>query len=485
MYLKQFYDPYLSQYSYIIGCQIARTAIVIDPLRDIGQYLSVARSEGYNIVAATETHIHADFLSGCKQLAETEAVKLYLSEEGGSDWQYKWVRNLKSEFQLVKNDDVITIGNVEVMVIHTPGHTPEHISFLITDTSVQTSIPMGIVTGDFVFVGDLGRPDLLESVVGIEDSSVVSAGQLFDSVKAFLQYPDYLQVWPGHGVGSACGKEMGAVPESTVGYERRLNQSIFAISRGKESFINSILADQGDPPLYFKNMKYINRDTGAEKTPDLLTAPLNLTEVTKLLEDNSIIILDTREDRADFMKRHLSGSIYIALNKSFPKSAGSYLQPDDKIVVMVDDFQQYVAVHKTLTRIGIDNIIGHILLDELDQLQPESEILSTIKVITFDRLQDTYDNDNCIVIDVRYSHMHALNHVPNAANIYYTNLPNRLEDLPRDQTIIVHCTLGNSAAGASSFLNREGFDVIYVNDEWVHYEEITKTIENSVDDSKL
>ena len=190
MHLKQFYDPILSQFSYLIGCQTERTAIVIDPLRDINQYLKAANAEGYNIVASSETHIHADFLSGCKQLAETENVTPYLSAEGGQDWQYYWVNNIDCEYQFLKHGDVINIGNVEIKVVHSPGHTPEHISFLITDKNAQPSIPMGIITGDFVFVGDLGRPDLLESVVGVKDSSIISAGQLFDSVN---EYPCELQ----------------------------------------------------------------------------------------------------------------------------------------------------------------------------------------------------------------------------------------------------------------------------------------------------
>jgi hydroxyacylglutathione hydrolase len=326
-----------------------------------------------------------------------------------------------------------------------------------------------------VFVGDLGRPDLLESVVGIKESSVVSAGQLFESVIDFLELPDYLQIWPGHGVGSACGKEMGAVPESTVGYEKRLNQSILAISSGKKSFINSILADQGDPPLYFKNMKFINRDIGATQPPEIITTPLNLQELTEMLKDKTVKIIDAREDRSDFMKRHLPGSIYIALNKSFPKSAGSYFRPDDKIVVMVDDYQQFVDVHTTLTRIGIDNIMGFALLEVLDNMQLESDDLSAIKVINFDSLHDEDYRGNCLILDVRYNYLYLDNHIPNAVNIYYTNMANKLADLPRDKTIIVHCTTGNSAAGAASFLSRDGFDVIYVDDEWEHYEEITNS----------
>jgi len=469
MFLKQFYDPYLAQYSYLIGCQSDRTAIVIDPLRDIEQYLKTAALEDYNIIACTETHIHADFLSGCRQLSEQKNVTAYLSDEGDQDWKYNWIYNNSCDYQLLRHNDSICIGKVELKAVHTPGHTPEHLSFLITDKTDDQDIPMGIITGDFIFVGDIGRPDLLESVLGMEGATELSAGQLYESVKRFLELPEYLQVWPGHGAGSACGKAISAVPESSVGYEIRLNKSIQAFHKGKEGFIKSIIEDQSDPPQYFKNMKVINRDTGAEKPLGLQVNLLQPKEIDELLKQGTTRIIDARLDQMSFMNKHISGSIHIGLNKSFIKSAGSYFQQDDELVIVVDDHNQIEDAYKTLMRIGFDNIRGFITLETLDSLSQDYHGLASMETLTFDDLENNLRNGDQLVLDVRNKYEYEQEHIQGAINIPFTSLALNIDQLPRDRKLIVHCTSGRTASAASSLLKGIGFNTVYVYDHWENY----------------
>ena len=238
MYLKRFYDENLAHASYLVGCQASGEAVVIDAGRDVRPYLGDAEAQGLKIVAVTETHIHADFLSGSRQLAQETGAKMYLSKEGGADWQYQFA----SENDVMVGDgDVIKIGNLTLDVMHTPGHTPEHISFILTDHPASEK-PIGAFTGDFVFVGDVGRPDLLEKAAGLKDTMKKGAVDLFHSLKRFKELPDHLQIWPAHGAGSACGKALGAVPSSVLGYEKIANWA-FKIT-AEEEFVDAILDGQ-------------------------------------------------------------------------------------------------------------------------------------------------------------------------------------------------------------------------------------------------
>ena len=260
MLFRQIIDPGLAQYAYLVGCQATRDAIVIDPERDIDRYVAMAAEEGLRVKAVAETHIHADFLSGAREFAERHGVEVYLSAEGGSDWQYRWIHDERYRGHLVKDGDTFRVGNVELQIHHMPGHTPEHICFSITDRGSGADRPMGIVSGDFVFVGDVGRPDLLESAAGQVGAMESAARALYGSLQAFLGQPDYLQLWPGHGAGSACGKALGAVPSSSVGYERMFNTAIQTAQLGEQAFVAGILEGQPEPPLYFGRMKRLNKE---------------------------------------------------------------------------------------------------------------------------------------------------------------------------------------------------------------------------------
>ena len=274
MLVRQIHDPKLAQYAYLIGCPATGEAIVIDPERDVDRYLELARRHRLRLVAAADTHIHADYLSGLRELAE-RGVKVYASDEGAPDWRYEWLLGSDYDHQLVKHGDTFRVGNVELTVLHTPGHTPEHVAFLVHDRGAGAAEPIGVVTGDFVFVGDVGRPDLLETAAGATGTMVPGARALFRSLDAFRRLPEFLQVWPAHGAGSACGKALGDIPTSTVGYELRTNPSLHAAAT-QDGFVDFILTGQPEPPTYFARMKRDNRRgpavLGAVPKPPRLTA---------------------------------------------------------------------------------------------------------------------------------------------------------------------------------------------------------------------
>jgi hydroxyacylglutathione hydrolase len=240
MLLKRFYDPKLAQASYLVGCAATGEALVVDPNRDVDQYVTAADDEGLRISHVTETHIHADFVSGSRELAARTGAKLYLSDEGGPDWRYAFAA--ADGAMLLRDSDSFMVGTVRVEALHTPGHTPEHMTFLITDTAT-TDRPMGAFTGDFIFVGDVGRPDLLERAAKVAGTMEAGARTLYHSIQRFKGLPDWLQLWPGHGAGSACGKALGAVPSTTLGYERISNWALNAES--EDAFVREVLAGVG------------------------------------------------------------------------------------------------------------------------------------------------------------------------------------------------------------------------------------------------
>jgi hydroxyacylglutathione hydrolase len=459
MLFRQIFEPRLAQYAYLVGCQQTREALLVDPQRDVDRYLALAKSEGLKIVAATETHIHADFLSGVRELT-SRGVKAYLSAEGGEDWQYRWTSGDGYDVELLRGGDRFSVGDIDFTVRHTPGHTPEHLSFELTDRGAGADEPMGLLSGDFVFVGDLGRPDLLESAAGEIGAMRPAAETLFRSVKSFLELPDFLQVWPGHGAGSACGKALGAVPESTVGYERRFNAAILAAKVSQDSFVDMMLDGQPEPPLYFGRMKQWNR-----QGPPLLAAlpqpaQLSIDELARLNDQGDVVILDTRLDRRGFMTGHLSKSIYAPLNKSFPTIAGSYVEPGRPIYLLSDADRVQEAV-RALVRIGLDEVVGFAAPGGLDAYLEAGGELSTIDIVDFAALsgRDTQ------ILDVRRRAEYDAGHLEGALNVAHTRLVDRQGELPKGRELAVHCQTGARAASAASLLVAAGFRVAYVDDD--------------------
>ncbi len=451
MLLKRFYDIKLAQASYLVGCQATGESLVIDPNRDADQYIRAAEEEGLRITHVTETHIHADFLSGTRELAARAGAMMYLSDEGGPDWTYAFGGD--DTRVLVSDGDSFMVGNVKVAVLHTPGHTPEHISFMITDTAAADR-PMGVFTGDFVFVGDVGRPDLLERAAGIAGTMEDGARTLFRSLQRFKSLPDYLQLWPGHGAGSACGKALGAVPSSTLGYERIANWGL--AHEDEDRFVEVILAGQPEPPAYFAAMKRMNREG-----PAILSGLPHVPEVpVHALPDHlarGAVVVDTRHPGA-FAEGHLPGTINIPLNRSFNTWAG-WLVPYDKDIYLIIDEDRETALAEAvrdLAMIGLDRVAGHAAGASSESWQAESVSRGTITQIDVDQLHERMQRGEVAVVDVRGASEWQEGHLPAVPNIPVGYLLARRDELPRDRPLVLHCQSGSRSAIAASVLQAAG-----------------------------
>jgi hydroxyacylglutathione hydrolase len=441
MYFKQIYDNDLAQASYLIGCQANGSAIVIDPRRDIQIYLETAALEGLNITAVSETHVHADYLSGARELANATGATLYLSDEGGPDWHYGF------DHTGLRDGSQIRLGNLTITAVHIPGHTPEHLGFLITD-GASANEPGFFLTGDFVFVGDIGRPDLLDEVASGMETRFVGAKQLFSSLQQkFLTLPDYVQVWPGHGAGSACGKALGAVASSTVGYERRFGWWATYLEHNDEAgFTQALLEGQPDAPTYFARMKRQNK-TG----PDLLGQRESLEQYSpaqlRHALENGAILIDTRVQEA-FQAASMPGSIHLPKSKNFATWAGWLLRPEPDYVLLAENHETASDLRDRLARIGVDQIVG--FTNTLEGVPLESKAPIT--------LEQFYALKNPFVLDVRTSSEHAAGHLPNAKHIHAGRLLANLERIPRDRPVVVHCQGGARSAAAVSVLRANGFE---------------------------
>lgn len=459
MYFKQIFDKKLAQYAYLIGCQQTGEAIIIDPMRDVDQYHALAEEENLKITAAADTHIHADYVSGLRELAE-QGVKVYASDEGGKDWKYEWLVGSDYDYRLITDGDTFSIGNIKFDVIHTPGHTPESISFLVTDGAV-TNKPMGVLTGDFVFVGDVGRPDLLETAAGQKGAMKPSARELYNSVEEFKNLPEYLQVWPAHGSGSACGKALGAVSESTVGYELRFSPA-FKASSSENEFVDFILDGQPEPPLYFGRMKKVNREGPA--VLGSLPRPEHL-RVEEIISREGII-LDTRE-KYDFMNGHISGSLLATFDNSFNTTAGSYVDADQDLYLIIEESNLEQAV-KDLVRVGLDNIKGYVTPKDLKDWEGD---LVSLPTIDFENVEKHRMEKDVLVLDVRRATEFEEGSIPSAINIAHTRLADQLDELPKNKELLVHCATGQRASYASGLLAQKGFKVKWVDDEFDNWKQ--------------
>jgi len=433
MFFEQIYDKTLAQASYMIGCQLSKEAIVIDPKRDVDTYLEIAKANNLTITHVAETHIHADFLCGSRELVALTGAKLYLSDEGGADWQY--------EFPHIglKHADVISIGNLTLETIHTPGHTPESISFLLTDHPA-TQQPVMLFTGDFVFVGDVGRPDLLEEAAGVEGSKDIGAQQLFESLKLFKSLPDYIQVWPGHGAGSACGKSLGAVASTTVGYEKIRNWALQYDDF--ETFKEELLRDQPEAPYYFAKMKKLNKVDRALLTEVPKHPTITLDEIA-----TDTILVDTR-NKVEFANGHLPKSINIQNNNSLANWAG-WMLPYEKPLVLIGEEVDKEDITRKLMRIGLDNIKGFITDIGGD--------LAKTTIVDAEFVKQELAKDKSILLDVRSAVEFRKGHIEGAKHHFVGHMAKNLPTFDKDQSLIIQCQSGDRATIATSFLEKEGY----------------------------
>lgn len=447
MLLERIYDEDLAQASYLIGCQAKGEALVVDPRRDIEVYRQLAAANGMKIVAVTETHIHADYLSGTRELAAATGARIYVSGEGGEDWQYGF------DGERLFDQSTITLGNISVKALHTPGHTPEHLSFLITDGAFSNSAGY-LLSGDFVFSGDLGRPDLLDEAAGGVDTRFAGAHDLFVSLKEkFLTLPDYVQVFPGHGSGSACGKALGALPSSTVGYERSFAWwGPFLEADDEAGFIDALLDGQPDAHAYFARMKRQNRQGPAvmgERAP-LTEIPVE-TAASRLAADE-ISLVDTRCHNMVHAGT-VQGALNIPAGTKFASFGAWAVDPERDsrpLVLLAGDQDTAMDMWDHLVRVGIDAVAGYVTtLDGLPTSKPRT--ISPAELENFDA---------ALLLDVRNKTEHAAGHVPGSAQLSAGRLLWNTDQLPADGTIITYCQSGVRNSVAASALRRAGFDVV-------------------------
>lgn len=448
MFFHQRFVPGLSIYSYMIGDEGTRECAVIDPTRDVDEFLEIARREGLRITHILETHVHADFVSGSAELQArlNDKAQIHCSGEGGPDWTPPYAN------PIVKDGDEFTMGKLRIRAIHTPGHTPEHMIWALFDESRSKEAPWMLFTGDFLFVGDVGRPDLLG-----EKARKRLAQQLFHSVFETLPgLPDYTEIFPGHGAGSLCGKAIGARGSSTLGYERRFNVSLAPAD--ESAWIDRLLDGMPVAPPYFGRMKKVNA-TG----PTLigLDRPgqkrFSAREVKERFCENCLIV-DVRTKEA-FAGGHIPGAINIPLGAVLPTWAGWVLPYDHPTLIVLDDPSNMDAVVTHLIRVGFDDIRGY-LEDGIGAWENAGYEIARLETISVQELASRLREANSgtpFVLDVRTEREWKSGHVPGAHHIHGGLLRDRVQEVPRDRPVTVICGSGYRASIAASFLKREGY----------------------------
>ncbi|WP_247827252.1 MBL fold metallo-hydrolase [Arthrobacter antioxidans] len=446
MLIERIYDEDLAQASYLIGCQANGTAVVVDGRRDIAVYQDLAAKNNMRIVAVTETHIHADYLSGTRELAAATGAAIYVSGEGGPDWQYAF------EGTRLVDGDTITVGNISIRALHTPGHTPEHLSFLVIDGAFSDQ-PGYLLSGDFVFSGDLGRPDLLDEAAGGVDTRFEGAKQLFRSLQEkFLTLPDYVQVHPAHGAGSACGKALGAIPSSTVGYERLYSWwGPYLAANDEQGFIDELLDGQPDAHAYFGRMKRENRDGPAIMGERAPLTELDTDRVAAGLAADTLTFIDART--ADQVH---TGTVQRSLNIPANAAIATYgawvVNPEtdtNPLVLLASGQDQAQQIRDHLVRVGIDDIAGYVTsLHGLPLTTP-----------TLIRPADLADADPAMILDVRNRTEHTTGHIPGAHQLNGGRVMWHLDELPTTGTIVTYCQSGLRNSVAASALRRAGYDI--------------------------
>lgn len=444
MILKQFYLGCLAHASYLIADERTHTAAVVDPQRDVGQYLDEAKRLGVQIRHVILSHFHADFLAGHLELRDRVGAGIYLGARGEAEYA----------FTPMKDGDALEMGAVRLVALETPGHTPESLSILVFDSEKDAAHPHAVLTGDTLFVGDVGRPDLRASL-GWSASDLGSL--LYDSLRQkLLPLPDSTLVYPAHGAGSLCGKSLGKETFSTIGRERQFNYALQPMSR--EEFLAIVLAEQPDAPAYFTYDAVLNsreRPT-LEKALERSLKPLELDEVV-LLRESGAQILDVREP-AYFEEAHLNGTLHIGLGGQFATWAGTVLNRRQPIVLICDPGREQEAATR-LGRIGFDHVGGY-LEGGMVRLGERHELLARIERMAPARLAAELDSAHppCL-LDVRTPGERKQKHIAGSTHLPLNRLPESLGEIAPGKRVVVHCATGYRSAIAASLLRRAGIEV--------------------------
>ncbi|NJK89725.1 MAG: MBL fold metallo-hydrolase, partial [Myxococcales bacterium] len=376
MIFQRFIDEGLSQMSYVVACPRTHKALVVDPTRDIDRYVTFARKRGLNIVYVAETHLHADFVSGARELAMNVDGALLASEEGGADWAYRI--SPSQAVRLLRHGDRADLGDLCIEAVHVPGHSPEHLAYSVLQ-SKKSPHPRLVMTGDFLFVGDVGRPDLLDAGDASRKTARDMSAQMYESLRERLgKFGDEVLVWPGHGAGSACGRATSDLPCTTVGHERRASWwSTFIANNDLEGFVEQLSEAQPEVPRYFKRTKLINRDGPAE-LGQLPVPPRLFTSSFHHWLGLDAEVLDLRPTQ-QFARLHPKGAQSFPSLSKLSSHAGAVLQDAGRPIVLVASPSQLEAATRGLVRVGFDRLVGWVSPeDAIDALGGRG----TVRVIT-------------------------------------------------------------------------------------------------------
>jgi glyoxylase-like metal-dependent hydrolase (beta-lactamase superfamily II)/rhodanese-related sulfurtransferase len=440
--LKQFYLNCLAHASYLIGDESSGIAAVVDPQRDIDQYLAFASDHGLRIAHVFLTHFHADFIAGHLELRDRTGATIYLGAAGKAEYA----------FHPLKDGDVVEFGKVRLKALETPGHTAESISIVVYDLAVSATTPHAVLTGDTLFVGDVGRPDLR---VALGWSAGELGGLLYESLrKKLLTLPDESLVYPAHGAGSLCGKALSKETVSTIGEQRRSNYALQPMT--KEAFVDLVTADQPDAPAYFTYDAVLNTKERPTLDETLVqeVKPLSLDAVLALQRDGAQIV-DSR-DSNDFAAAHLAGSINIGLGGQYATWAGTVLDPHRPVVIIADPGREYESAMR-LGRIGLDRIAGF-LNGGLLSLQSRPEIVATTErlsaPVAAERLASS---DPPVCVDVRTPGERETKRIAGSVGMPLSRLAAHMNELPANRPLLVYCAGGYRSSIAASLLQQAGF----------------------------
>lgn len=441
MILKQYYLGCLAHASYMIADEATKTAIVVDPQRDVDQYLQDAEQWGVQIRHVFLTHFHADFLAGHLELRDRVGAHIYLGARAEAEYA----------FTPVKDGDVLEFGHLRLGILETPGHTPEGISILVYDLEKDDRNPHAVLTGDTLFIGDVGRPDLLASI-GVTADELAS--MLYDSLHhKLLPLPDETLVYPAHGAGSMCGKSLSLETVTPLGTQRRYNYALQPMS--KADFTKLVTADQPEVPAYFVYDAMLNRRERAtlETTLEREHNPLTLDDVLQQMHAGAQVV-DIREP-ADFAGAHLAGSLNISLAGSYATWAGTLLDPKQPVILIAEPGQEHEGAMR-LGRIGFDNVAGY-LDGGMQALEVRPDLVRRIERITAATVAaQLVEAAPPVVLDVRTEREWHDKHIPGSLNIPLQHLRERLAEVPSDRSLVVHCASGYRSSVAVSMLEQQG-----------------------------
>jgi glyoxylase-like metal-dependent hydrolase (beta-lactamase superfamily II)/rhodanese-related sulfurtransferase len=440
--LKQFYLNCLAHASYLVADEQSKVAAVVDPQRDIDQYLAFAGEHELDIKHVFLTHFHADFLAGHLELRNRTGAKIYLGASAHAEYQ----------FIPMHDGDIVELGRVRLQILETPGHTAESISIVVYDLERTASVPQAVLTGDTLFIGDVGRPDLR---VALGWSASDLGALLYDSLRTkLLQLPDESLVYPAHGAGSLCGKALSKETVSTLGEQRKSNYALQPMS--KEAFVELVTADQPDAPAYFTYDAVLN--SKERPTLDATLArelnPLPLDRVLALQAEGAQV-LDTR-DPTEFAAAHLTGSINIGLGGQYATWAGTVLAHDRPIVIVADPGREIESAVR-LGRIGFDQVAGY-LQDGLRSLEARPDLTATTERVSAPLAAERLAGaEPPIAVDVRAPREREAKRIDASISIPLNHLSERLGELPRNRQLLVFCAGGYRSSIAASLLQRHGF----------------------------